>query len=157
MKAYYIVVWIVLLTNLHAGIGSEIVEVLPKYFSRTSRQLLTKDGDEALILLGKHYGTAASDRLRMLRLRYGEQGIETMLRYGDEAVLASRDAYRLVSRYGDRGYYLLKQYPSAAAHFGGFGERYIEATKHFPTSTLSTTTVPGKALNRGQEEQEPFL
>ena len=29
--------------------------------------------------------------------------------------------------------------------------------KIVPTSTLSTTTIPGKALNRGQEEQEPFL
>jgi len=137
-------------TLLQGGIVSETIDHLPQLFIKKTVSHGAEASVEALRLLERKYGERAAEHMTKLRKVFGDDGLALMTRYGDESILASRESYRLVAQYGNRGYYLLHRFPSAPQHFRRFGNSYVEATERFGAEKITRWLDEAAPAGRGE-------
>jgi hypothetical protein len=89
-----------------------------------------KNALRALETLSAKYGRNGLKVLDDVYARYGSKGVEILSKYGEKA-LQSKGAYAMVSRYGDRGFYLLKKYPGSVDLYSKFGDRFVDMAGRF--------------------------
>ena len=153
MRLLYIAVIAIALNipvTLHSNMVTEAVEHIPSIFLKKSASHIEPVKSKALDILIQKYGKSATAKLSRIESHYGREGVELLARYGDEAVVSSKSAFSLVKKYGDRGYYLLKHYPSAVTHYTHFGDRYVEATAKFGAERITHWLDEAMKQNRGE-------
>jgi len=89
-----------------------------------------KNALRALETLSAKYGRNGLKILDDVYARYGSKGVEMLSKYGEEA-LQSKSTYAMVSRYGDRGFYLVKKYPGSVDLYSKFGDRFVDMAERF--------------------------
>ncbi len=134
------------------------------------RSLLTLFSKDTIMLVSKTYGRSGLRALETLSVRhgkngikmlddvyarYGSRGVEILSKYGEKAV-ESRNVYAMVSRYGDKGFYLARKYPGSAKLYEKFGDRFVSMTERFGAKRVMRY-LAGSRKYGAQEKVMGFL
>ena len=118
-----------LTASLFAFEGAAI-KVLTKYFSKSTISSVAKrygdDGLKALDKLSSHYGKDGLKLMERYAAQYGKEGLAVLSRYGEKA-LANKTTFEMVKKFGDKGYYLVRQYPARSVkYYEKFGDTFVK-------------------------------
>lgn len=70
------------------------------------------------------------DKFNLMAKEFGSRGIRVLSKYGEEVVL-NKNTIGMISKYEDKGFYMLKQYPSSSLYYEKFGDKFmINADKY---------------------------
>jgi hypothetical protein len=122
------------------GFEGAMVRGLSKFFSKTTIEAVASrygsSGVKALEKLAPKYGSRGAEKLELISAKYGGRGVEMVARYGEIAV-KNRTAFEMVSKYGNRGVYLLRQFPiKATEYYKKFGDKFVNLTEKFGTTRI---------------------
>lgn len=125
---------LVLTSNIFAGIWDNLAKNSLKYLKPSQIESIGKqygeDGIKVLDSLSAKYGKNGLNKFNSLSSEYGKQGIKVLAKYGDDIPI-NKDSINMILKYEDKGYYLVKQYPSSLTHFKNHGDDFIEAANKF--------------------------
>lgn len=106
--------------NLFAGQFDNLVKQSIKYIKPNVIESIGKKyGDDGVIALEKlsiKYQDKSLQRFNSIASEFGENGIKVVAKYGDDIII-SKSSINLLSKYQDKGYYMLKQYPNSIKYF----------------------------------------
>ena len=110
-------------------------KALARFFSKETITLVSKQygptGIRALERLSATYGKGALEVMKRYGAKYGDEGLKILAQYGEKAV-ANRASFEMVKRFGDKGFYLVRQFPQrATAYYEKYGEQ-------IPLNVIST-------------------
>jgi hypothetical protein len=119
---------------------SAAVKVLAKTFSKSTISSVAKhygdDGLNALQKLSSRYGKEGLKRLESYSVRYGKEGITILSRYGEKA-LANKTTFEMVKKFGDKGYYLVRQYPARSVkYYEQYGNTFVKTANKVGDSRM---------------------
>ncbi len=108
------------------------VKVLTKYFSKETITMVSKQyGSTGLKALGKlspQYGKNALGLVEKYGSKYGDDGLRLLAQYGEKAV-ANRASFEIVKKFGDKGFYLVKQFPQRSAkYYDKYGNSFVNVS-----------------------------
>lgn len=93
----------------------------------------SKYGDEgikAFERLSLKYNDKAFVKFNLISKEFGSDGIKILSKYGDEVAL-NKNTIGMISKYEDKGFYMIKQYPSSSMYYEKFGDKFmINADKY---------------------------
>lgn len=109
---------------------SAAVKVLLKTFSKSTVSSVAKqygdDGLKALQKLSSKYGKEGLKRMESYSAKYGKEGLAILSQYGEKA-LANKTSFEMVKKYGEKGYYLVRQYPTRSVkYYEKYGDTFIK-------------------------------
>jgi len=129
-----IIMGLLLLSCTLFAFESALVKSLYTVFGKNTVTLVSKqygkEGLSALNMLTKKYGKEGIKVLENVSAKYGEKGVQVLSRYGEIAV-KNKASFEMVSKYGDEGFYLLKQYPQSVKQYEKFGEKFMTASQKY--------------------------
>ena len=119
------------------GVG---IKVLTKYFSKSTINTVARqygdDGLKALEKLSSHYGEDGLKLMERYGAQYGKEGLAILSRYGEKA-LANKTTFEMVKKYGDKGYYLVRQYPARSVkYYEKFGDTFVKTANRVGDSRM---------------------
>jgi len=121
----YIILSIFIVLNLSAQTK---YSALSRFFAKTKieklRSTFGERGLKALNKLSVKYGKDAVGRLRYIKENFGSKGVELFLKYGEDAI-KNKTAFKMVSKYNSKGYYLIKQYPNSLVYYNKYGDNFV--------------------------------
>lgn len=88
------------------------------------------NGVKALEKLSVKYQDKSLEKFNKIASEFGEQGIKIVSKYGDDIVL-NKNSINLISKYQDKGYYILKQYPTSSKYYEKFGDKFMSNADKF--------------------------
>lgn len=132
-----------------------LLKVLAKTFTKSTlgavSQQYGKSGLKALKVLSIKYGKNSLPKLNKLYVEYGKKGLEMVSKYGASA-LKNRDTFRLVDKYGDKGFYLIKKYPEkSVAYYNKFGNTFVASTEKYGTKRVVKYLDQSAKFNQDQK------
>ncbi len=137
---------------LFAGVGTVAVKALSKpIIQGVTQAAYSTAGKRTLEILGAKYGRKALAKFNSIKKAYGDKGIDLLAHYGDEAVVSGKNAFALVSKHGDDGYYLLARYPSSRQLFGKFDSRYVDAARQFGDGRVTMWLTEAARRNKAEK------
>jgi hypothetical protein len=122
------------------GFEGAMIKGLSKFFSKTTIEIVASkygnNGLKALEKLVPKYGSRGVEKLEMISAKYGSKGIDIVAKYGEIAI-KNRIAFEMVSKYGNRGVYLLRRFPvKATEYYKKFGDKFVDLTEKFGTTRI---------------------
>lgn len=115
--------------NLFAGQFDNLVKQSIKYIKPNVIESIGKKyGDDGVIALEKlsiKYQDKSLQRFNSIANEFGENGIKVVAKYGDDIII-SKSSINLLSKYQDKGYYMLKQYPNSIKYFEKHGDDFMK-------------------------------
>jgi len=126
-----ILLFMMLTASLFAFEGAA-VKVLAKYFTKETIEVVSKkygsNGLKALEKLSATHGKSALGLMEKYGAKYGEEGLKLLSRYG-EKVVANRASFEMVKHFGDKGFYLVRQFPvRATTYYEKYGNKFVKTT-----------------------------
>jgi len=127
-----ILLFLMLSLSLSAFEGT-VVKILAKYFSKETIEVIGKqygsNGIHALEKLSVPYGKNALVLVEKYGMKYGDEGLKLLVQYGEKAV-ANRVSFEIVRKFGDKGFYLVKQFPQRSVkYYDKFGETFVKVAE----------------------------
>ena len=133
------------------GFEGAVVKGLSKFFSKTTIEVVASkygsNGIRALERLAPKYGSRGVERLEMISAKYGNRGVALLAKYGEIAV-KNKTAFEIVSKYGQKGVYLLRQFPiKATEYYKKFGDKFVVLSEKFGTTRMIKYLDEAKKYN----------
>lgn len=89
-----------------------------------------EDGIKAFEKLSLKYKDTALDKFNLISKEFGTDGIKVLSKYGEDVAL-NKNTIGMISKYEDKGFYMIKQYPSSSLYYEKFGDKFmINADKY---------------------------
>ncbi len=89
-----------------------------------------EEGIKAFEKLSLKYKDNSLNQFNLISKEFGSDGIRVLSKYGEEVVL-NKNTIGMISKYEDKGFYMLKQYPSSSLYYEKFGDKFmINADKY---------------------------
>ena len=131
MKFFIIAIFI---TNLFGGIYDNLAKNSLKFIKPNIIESIGKkygdDGVVALERLSVKYQDKSLQKFNSIANEYGVNGIKVVAKYGDDVAL-NKNTIGMISKYEDKGFYMIKQYPSSSLYYEKFGDKFmINADKY---------------------------
>jgi len=122
-------IMIVMLGGFLFGFEGAVIKVLTQYFSKESISMVSRQygstGLKAVENLTAKYGADSIKVMEKYGSMYGDDGLRLLARYGENAV-ENRSAFEIVKRFGDEGFYLVKQFPqNSVKYFEKYGDNFV--------------------------------
>jgi len=116
------------------------VKILAKTFSRSTISSVAKqygdDGLKALEKLSSRYGQEGLNMMKEYSAKYGKEGIAILSRYGEKA-LVNKTTFEMVKKYGDKGYYFVRQYPvRSVKYYEKYGDTFVKTANKIGDSRM---------------------
>lgn len=131
MKFFIIAIFI---TNLFGGIYDNLAKNSLKFIKPNIIESIGKkygdDGVVALERLSVKYQDKSLQKFNSIANEYGVNGIKVVAKYGDDFIL-NNNSINLLSKYQDKGYYMLKQYPNSMKYYERYGGDFMKASDKF--------------------------
>ncbi len=143
MKTFFIIT-IIFLESLNAGISSQLIKSAAGFFEKEGVHTGATIAKVSVI-----YGDDTAKFLVGVQKQYGRQGIEILKHYGNKSVVASSNAFQLVRKYGDKGFYMLQRCPNAPVLFGKYGKNYIEMGEKYGVKRVSKWIEEAEVKGKG--------
>jgi len=125
---------IILITLLSLSANASSIR-LSKLFTKTTLANIQRtygdDGIAALRHLAIRYKTGAINKLSKIKSLYGSRGVNLFAKYSDEIVVKNYNNFKFISKYDDKGYYLLKQYPRSMSYYNKYGNKFMIAVDKY--------------------------
>jgi hypothetical protein len=131
--------------------GSVMMKAGMKVVSRESMHTMDTAAIQALKVLEHRYGGKGLAKLREIENIYGKKGVQMISKYGDEAVVTNREVFSLVSRHGDKGYYLFMKYPASGKLYATLGESYIRAVDRYGAERVTRWLAEAQKHGKAKE------
>jgi hypothetical protein len=130
-------------------------KVLAKYFSKESIELVSKHygstGVKALEKLSAKYGKNALGLVEKYGGKYGDDGLRLLAQYGEKAV-ANRASFEIVKKFGDKGFYLVKQFPQRSVkYYDKYGDTFVKVAEK--TGNTRTIRYLDDAAKYGKDDK----
>lgn len=120
--------------NLFAGQFDNLVKQSIKYIKPNVIESIGKKyGDDGVIALEKlsiKYQDKSLQRFNSIASEFGENGIKVVAKYGDDIII-SKSSINLLSKYQDKGYYMLKQYPNSIKYFEKYSDDFMKISDKY--------------------------
>ena len=120
--------------NLFAGQFDNLVKQSIKYIKPNVIESIGKKyGDDGVIALEKlsiKYQDKSLQRFNSIANEFGENGIKVVAKYGDDIII-SKSSINLLSKYQDKGYYMLKQYPNSIKYFEKYSDDFMKISDKY--------------------------
>ena len=134
-----LIVLLLISSSLFAFEGAA-VKVLAKYFSKETISIVSKQygstGLKALEKLSPKYGKNALGLVEKYGSKYGDDGLRLLTQYGEKAV-ANRVSFEIVKKFGDKGFYLVKQFPQRSAkYYDKYGDSFVNVSNKVGNSRM---------------------
>ncbi|MDK2080132.1 hypothetical protein [Aliarcobacter butzleri] len=122
------------LNLLFAGLYDKFAKQSLKYVKPNVIESIGKkygdDGVKALENLTIKYGNKSLQRFNSISSEFGINGIKIVAKYGDD-ILLNKSSINLLSKYQDKGYYMLKQYPNSIKYYEKYSDDFMKASDNF--------------------------
>ena len=89
-----------------------------------------EDGIKAFEKISLKYEKNSLEKFNNIVNEFGSNGIKTFAKYGDDIPL-NKNTVNLISKYEDKGFYILKQYPSSSIYYEKFGDKFMQVADKF--------------------------
>lgn len=83
-----------------------------------------EDGIKAFEKLSLKYKDNSLDKFNLIFKEFGSDGIKVLSKYGDDIPL-NKNTVGMISKYQDKGFYMVKQYPSSSMYYEKFGDKFM--------------------------------
>ena len=131
MKVLIIAIFI---TNLFGGIYDNLAKNSLKFIKPNVIESIGKkygdDGVVALERLSVKYQDKSLQKFNSIANEYGVNGIKVVAKYGDDIVV-NKSSISLLSKYQEKGYYMLKQYPNSIKYYEKYGDDFMKISDNF--------------------------
>lgn len=131
MKFFIIAIFI---TNLFGGIYDNLAKNSLKFIKPNVIESIGKkygdDGVVALERLSVKYQDKSLQKFNSIADEYGANGIKIVAKYGDDIVV-NKSSISLLSKYQDKGYYMLRQYPNSIKYYEKYGDDFMKISDNF--------------------------
>mgnify|MGYP003426417844 FL=1 len=122
------------ITNLFGGIYDNLAKNSLKFIKPNVIESIGKkygdDGVIALERLSVKYQDKSLQKFNAISSEYGSNGIKIVAKYGDDIVV-NKSSISLLSKYQDKGYYMLRQYPNSIKYYEKYGDDFIKISDNF--------------------------
>ena len=131
MKFFIIAIFI---TNLFGGIYDNLAKNSLKFIKPNIIESIGKkygdDGVVALERLSVKYQDKSLQKFNSIANEYGVNGIKVVAKYGDDVAL-NKNTIGMISKYEDKGFYMIKQYPSSSLYYEKYGDDFMKISDNF--------------------------
>jgi len=146
---------LLLLSSVLFAFEGAALKVLTKYFSKESISMISKQygstGIKALESLSAKYGKNALGMVAKYGSKYGDDGLRLLAQYGEKAV-ANRASFEIVKKFGDKGFYLVKQFPQRSVkYYDKYGDRFVTVANN--TGASRTMHYLDDAAKYGKDDK----
>src|SRR5574344_1349356 len=125
MKVLIIAIFI---TNLFGGIYDNLAKNSLKFIKPNIIESIGKkygdDGVVALERLSVKYQDKSLQKFNSIANEYGVNGRKVVAKYGDDVAL-NKNTIGMISKYEDKGFYMIKQYPSSSLYYEKYGDKFM--------------------------------
>jgi hypothetical protein len=125
-----------------------------KYFKvsqlEKANQLYGKEGVEAIEILSIKYKEKAMKKLESIKAKYGNDGIKVLSKYKDENLL-NKNAIEMITKYDDKGYYLVKTYPNSLNYYEKYNDRFFSIADKYGNSRIVRYMDESSKYNKDME------
>ena len=83
-----------------------------------------EDGIKAFEKLSLKYKDTALDKFNLISKEFGTDGIKVLSKYGEDVAL-NKNTIGMISKYEDKGFYMIKQYPSSSLYYEKYGDKFM--------------------------------
>jgi len=132
------IILLVILSGTLFSFEGTAIKVIGKYFSTEVIEVVSKqygkNGISVLEKLSSKYGKNALGIMEEYAVKYGDDGLKLLVKYGETA-LRNKTTFELVKRFGDKGFYLVKQFPKkSTAYFEKYGDVFVTTANRMGNS-----------------------